>query len=317
MNAAQSAEAAAGNAALETLQSSSAAANSAAHAVHFACRAIVSRNFADDAAMAAEHAYLAGGEVARIGQSDAIALTNPQLALADVAYGRALWAGLATAPRLLTSYTHEEIIGYWESLKEAAPDDQHWQVWIDWYQDRLVGRVYDPGLEAARVLDIDDAQWGLGPKVVNAALSGLVDRFRDDRHAVLAARLRALEEDLSRSAWRATGEPPPRSHNLPPDLIAEDGEAAAVDLAALGEKPTTRAEAEALAKRVRGVSAWLADCAGFSPERLEMFYDDAWKTAGKGAGALLVPGVPFMIYQHWSGVLDAARALLATWGVPL
>ena len=317
LTAAQSAEAAASNAALETLQGSNAAADSAAHAVHCACRAIISPDFADDAAMAAEYAYLAGGVTARIGQPDAIALTDPQLALADVVYSRALWADLATAPQLLTSYTHEEIIGYWERLKEAAPQNQDWQVWIDWYQDRLDGRVYEPSLETARVLEIDDAQWRLGPKTVNAALSAIVDRFRDERHAVLAARVRALEEEIRRSSWRATGGPPPRSDNLPPELIAEDSDAGPLDLAPLGEKPKTRVEAEALAKRVRGVSAWLADCAGFSPERLEMFYDDAWKTAGKGAGALLLPGVPYLIYQHWSGIIDAARAFLATWGVPL
>jgi hypothetical protein len=27
----------------------------------------------------------------------------------------------------------------WERLKAALPDDQDWDVWIDWYEERLIG----------------------------------------------------------------------------------------------------------------------------------------------------------------------------------
>ena len=64
----------------------------------------------------------------------------------------------------------------WEQLKtslSAAQED--WEVWIDWYEDRLAGQPSaDADLDIARVMPIDDL-WEQGPKAVNAEIRRLMD----------------------------------------------------------------------------------------------------------------------------------------------
>jgi hypothetical protein len=49
-----------------------------------------------------------------------------------------------------------------------------WEVWIDWYEDRLYGRVPDQELEVSRV-SLPDPLWEQGPKAVNAEIRRLID----------------------------------------------------------------------------------------------------------------------------------------------
>ena len=58
----------------------------------------------------------------------------------------------------------------WSSFRDELPPAERWEVWIDWYQDRLVGRASNPELEMAR-LTIDDSVWEQGPERANAAIA--------------------------------------------------------------------------------------------------------------------------------------------------
>ena len=60
----------------------------------------------------------------------------------------------------------------WSSFRDELPPAERWEVWIDWYQDRLVGRASNPEREMAR-LTIDDSVWEQGPERANAAIASL------------------------------------------------------------------------------------------------------------------------------------------------
>ncbi len=57
----------------------------------------------------------------------------------------------------------------WAQFKEKLPEDEGWQVWVDWYEDCLVGRSACETLEFQRVT-IADEDWKLGPAHVNAII---------------------------------------------------------------------------------------------------------------------------------------------------
>ena len=58
----------------------------------------------------------------------------------------------------------------WQELKAALhAEEQDWQVWTIWYDDRLDGRVRDAERELAYVR-IDKALWDQGPAKVNAEI---------------------------------------------------------------------------------------------------------------------------------------------------
>ena len=72
----------------------------------------------------------------------------------------------------------------WAELKDVLlPFDQNWQVWMDWYEDRLRGtdhpnsRPLIEALELERVL-IADEDWEQGPQHVNAMIAALEAKYR-------------------------------------------------------------------------------------------------------------------------------------------
>jgi hypothetical protein len=66
----------------------------------------------------------------------------------------------------------------WRILKRALNGaGQNWKVWTAWYDDRLDGIPGIEVLEVARVLEVDDATWRAGPKVVNARIKGLIAKY--------------------------------------------------------------------------------------------------------------------------------------------
>src|SRR5262249_266680 len=61
----------------------------------------------------------------------------------------------------------------WEALKSALlAADENWDVWIDWYEERLSGRETDETLELARAT-IPDEFWEQGPQVLNGHIKRL------------------------------------------------------------------------------------------------------------------------------------------------
>jgi len=51
---------------------------------------------------------------------------------------------------------------------------QDWDVWTDWYDDRLEGDVQEEERELAYV-HIDDAVWNQGPAIVNAEIKKRIE----------------------------------------------------------------------------------------------------------------------------------------------
>ncbi|MGB0908097.1 MAG: hypothetical protein ACPGVT_11435 [Maricaulaceae bacterium] len=72
----------------------------------------------------------------------------------------------------------------WEGLKATLlSDDSNWSVWIDWYEDRLVGR---PLIEEIEIGDPQNGQYGRvsfpaemykDPPKLNAALKEVIDKY--------------------------------------------------------------------------------------------------------------------------------------------
>jgi hypothetical protein len=67
----------------------------------------------------------------------------------------------------------------WVLLRDALDQfDGHWEVWTEWYDDRLRGRLpVNLLLEIDRVT-ISDVTWRQGPKAVNAEIKRLIEKYR-------------------------------------------------------------------------------------------------------------------------------------------
>ena len=71
----------------------------------------------------------------------------------------------------------------WENFIHGKPKivDDQWEVWIDWYRDRLMGiagaQPVIEGLEIARVM-IPNEDWEQGPAHVNSLIQRLEDEYR-------------------------------------------------------------------------------------------------------------------------------------------
>ena len=78
----------------------------------------------------------------------------------------------------------------WADLKDELPEDEGWQVWIDWYEARLVGRASNEAQEFARVT-IPKQDWEQGPAHVNAIIAELIEAQPD---RLIAAITQGLEE---------------------------------------------------------------------------------------------------------------------------
>ena len=78
----------------------------------------------------------------------------------------------------------------WADFKEKLPENEKWQVWIDWYERRLIGRSASELLEFERVR-IPNDEWKRGPAHVNALIAKLVEGQADP---LVAAVSRGFEE---------------------------------------------------------------------------------------------------------------------------
>ena len=74
-------------------------------------------------------------------------------------------------PRAFPNPYHE----FWARLKAGllAIPDENWQVWTDWYDDRLKGHPANEQHELARAL-LPNELWQQGPKVVNARIAEIL-----------------------------------------------------------------------------------------------------------------------------------------------
>jgi hypothetical protein len=72
----------------------------------------------------------------------------------------------------------------WAQLKPLLlAVDEDWEVWTEWYEDRLAGRPSDQELELARALLPDDL-WQQGPKAINSEIRRLIREARNSGTAL-------------------------------------------------------------------------------------------------------------------------------------
>ncbi|MEJ8475461.1 hypothetical protein [Roseibium algae] len=72
----------------------------------------------------------------------------------------------------------------WRDMRQSLEAlDQDWDVWTDWYDDRLQGRPANPDLEVARVTLPEDL-WQQGPEVVNARIRELIAEYAPPAEAI-------------------------------------------------------------------------------------------------------------------------------------
>jgi hypothetical protein len=65
----------------------------------------------------------------------------------------------------------------WQEMKAALlAENQDWQVWTIWYDDRLAGHVRDEERELAYVR-IEEALWSQGPAIVNAEIKRRIEEL--------------------------------------------------------------------------------------------------------------------------------------------
>jgi hypothetical protein len=69
--------------------------------------------------------------------------------------------------RLWSRSDAEWVAGAWQGLKLALPEDEGWDIWIDWYEDRLRGGSRGEAHELIFVMTPLDV-WDKGPAAANA-----------------------------------------------------------------------------------------------------------------------------------------------------
>ena len=58
-------------------------------------------------------------------------------------------------------------VASWSKLRAALPPDENWQVWLDWYEERLAGRTRGEAHELV-FASVPLAEWDKGPAAANA-----------------------------------------------------------------------------------------------------------------------------------------------------
>ncbi|MEO0960354.1 MAG: hypothetical protein AAFY66_18195, partial [Pseudomonadota bacterium] len=103
---------------------------------------------------------------------------------ADYADAAAIWEGygaaaLARRPLWPDGAMPPTLADVWGALKTRllARQDEHWEVWTEWYEARLRGDSGNPALEYERVTS-PEIDWEAGPATVNAKIKEIIERRR-------------------------------------------------------------------------------------------------------------------------------------------
>ena len=147
---------------VEQTAATSVDASYAAYAAADALRAAGGPAYSADAARsAAGNAIPASADAAFIREGGSLEVRKER---ATKLAGMSLWL----------SETPSSIYEAWAELREVLlRADEGWEVWVDWYEDRLVGRSSDDGVDIA-VANLPDYLWLQGPKAVNARIKELL-----------------------------------------------------------------------------------------------------------------------------------------------
>ncbi len=90
--------------------------------------------------------------------------------------------------RLWAGQPPKNIQTHWFRLKayllDEARADENWQVWTDWYEDRLQGNPSNKDLDRAIALMNPEKFWDAGPKIANAEIQRLIDEYRPTQQQI-------------------------------------------------------------------------------------------------------------------------------------
>lgn len=149
-----------------------------------AANAVITRLIAD-AANAAANAYVA----------NALALSSDRHQIDN---------GLPATQLKRTSlwsdnFLPNDIANDWEALKAAilSKSDEKWNVWTDWYEDRLVGAPLEDEVLATARWSLPEPMWQAGAEVVNAAIGELIDLHEKGGSEAVEARMAAYRRQYS------------------------------------------------------------------------------------------------------------------------
>ena len=115
----------------------------------------------------------------------------------------------------------DELPKSWEELKTQLRSlDEDWDVWTQWYEDRLAGRPpEDEALAVARVT-LPEPMWREGPKLVNATIRELIELYNKGGPEMLEARMAELREQYQEDTEdKETTAPDAQSSEVTPEDV--------------------------------------------------------------------------------------------------
>lgn len=131
---------------------------------------------------------------------------------ASVIAGSLLWPH-RIQPELLQSL--------WQEMQQALlAANENWHVWINWYSDRLEGRVGGEESELAFVR-VEGALWDQGPAIVNAEIIRLVEKTENIPADNPPFTLNTLTLNEARTAISSARSPPSVERTPPLEAVPE------------------------------------------------------------------------------------------------
>jgi hypothetical protein len=140
--------------------------------------------------------------------------TEAVISDANMIYGGVSSRDLASRPLWFRDIPNWVARDWPQVKRHLLAANEGWEVWTDWYEDRLRGRPFNKALEEARVL-IDADLWEQGPKAVNAEIARLIEAHVAER-TPLAGKIA-----INPKSGDIRAEPPARRPDIPDGVSHE------------------------------------------------------------------------------------------------
>ena len=137
------------------------------------------------AARAAVYIYAGAARAAASAAASSVAYSTTRAAASPLAVAKDrifIGQGNTAAQLAMLPLWHDdpmppELSYNWQKMRQTLLDlDQDWDVWTEWYEDRLHGRPEIEDLEIAR-LTLPEELWEQGPEAVNPAIKRLIEEY--------------------------------------------------------------------------------------------------------------------------------------------
>ena len=213
----------------------------------------------------------------------------------------------------------------WNELeKYLIGRDEHWQVWTEWYEDRLYGLGHVgncPVIEALEYerIRIPDEDWDKGPKHINALIAELEEKYRPERErlqrGVVARGIKQFQEEFNSYSAQFAGMghngPPPNETISQSELIAGhkrvvEFSQAADNIFEESQKPASDFE------KVNRSLALLTSSLNWFAARANVFIDEFLKWTARASAPIVVSGIAVWadILPSMANVIQSVQAWL-------